>query len=306
MRKTAAALIGLILLLTGCASSIPTGKPVVVVPNYPLVFLAQELFGDTAEIVSMAKPGVDPHDLELTAQDFDAMTKADVVLYQPGFQTAVDEAVQAVKPKLAVDVAKDVTIMRTTATGETPAPGADPEEEPSEYDPHIWLDPTNMEKMASATVSAIEAAQGDNAKALAETAKTKAPELAKKLQDLDSQFTAGLQGCERTAFVVGHEAFGYLAKRYGLTQIPVSGIDPSVEPTAARIAEVQAEITQYGITTAFYVAGEADTVTESIANDMHLSLEVLDAVELEPEGGYLAAMERNLTALQQADGCPIG
>ena len=58
--------------------------------------------------------------------------------------------------------------------------------------------------------------------------------LVAELATLDGEFRRGLARCERRELVTSHAAFGYLADRYGLEQIPITGVSPEAEPTAAR------------------------------------------------------------------------
>ena len=72
---------------------------------------------------------------------------------------------------------------------------------------------------------------------------------------------------------------GYLAERYRLTQISVGGLSPDAEPSPARIAEVQTEAKEHGITTIFYETLVSPDVATSIAGDLGLKTDVLDPVE---------------------------
>ena len=54
-----------------------------------------------------------------------------------------------------------------------------------------------------------------------------------KLTDLDRLYKETIDKAPRKEFVTQHAAFGYLAKQYGLTQIPIAGLSPDVEPTLA-------------------------------------------------------------------------
>ena len=48
----------------------------------------------------------------------------------------------------------------------------------------------------------------------------------------------GLADCDRTLIVTAHEAFGYLARRYGLRQEGVAGLSPDAEPDPKRLADL--------------------------------------------------------------------
>ena len=55
---------------------------------------------------------------------------------------------------------------------------------------------------------------------------------------LDAAYREGLAGCRGRTLVTSHEAFGYLAERYGLVQVGIAGLDPAVEPSPARLRDV--------------------------------------------------------------------
>ena len=53
----------------------------------------------------------------------------------------------------------------------------------------------------------------------------------RRLDALDVEYRRGLARCERREIVTSHAAFGYLAARYGLEQVPLVGLAPEAEPT---------------------------------------------------------------------------
>lgn len=52
-------------------------------------------------------------------------------------------------------------------------------------------------------------------------------------------------------FVTQHTAFSYLANRFGLTQLGISGISPEQEPTPRQLKEIRDFIKQYKVKTVF-------------------------------------------------------
>ena len=271
--------------LAGCSAPPNDGAMTVtaktiVVANYPLEFLAARL-APSAEIVNLTQPGTEPHDLELNAAQLEAIATADLVVYQPGFQPAVDAAIDAAGARAVVDVTAGVTMRDVDQT--------------SQPDPHIWLDPANMAQMAQTIAAAVD---GTDETLTALTA---------ELTALDGRFSAGLASCEHRQFITTHAAFGYLAARYQLEQIPIDGIDPTAEPSAARIAAVQALARQHSLTTVFTEPLAPGEVAESLAADLGLATDVLDPVEgvtaTSRGGDYLSIMDANLAALRKAGGC---
>src|SRR3989304_3516893 len=53
--------------------------------------------------------------------------------------------------------------------------------------------------------------------------------------------------CGGTEFIPAHAAFGYLARRYGVRVIAVSGLTPEAEPSASRVKEVVRQARRAGI-----------------------------------------------------------
>ncbi len=116
----------------------------------------------------------------------------------------------------------------STLLASTPRPG----------DPHIWLDPVRFD----AVVERIGSALGDPAPP---------PSSATGCMPSTPTTARGLAHCQRHEIVTSHEAFGYLAERYGLRQVAVTGISPEAEPTPADLQRVIDTVRQSGATTIF-------------------------------------------------------
>ena len=100
-----------------------------------------------------------------------------------------------------------------------------------------------------------------------------------ELRKLDRSFRTGLRHCVRTEFITTHAAFGYLAERYHLTQIGISGLNPDSEPSPARIADVQRIAREYRLTTIFSETLVSPALAQAIAGDLGLRTDVLDPIE---------------------------
>ena len=127
------------------------------------------------------------------------------------------------------------------------------------------------------------------------------------LESLDADFTEGLADCESNVIVTAHEAFGYLAERYGLEQIGISGIDPESEPSPARLREISDIVTANDVSTIFTEVLISPKVAEVLAADLGVTTAVLDPLESLTEEStgedYLAVMTSNLETLRTGLGC---
>jgi len=274
-----------------------SAKLQVAVAFYPFEFVVDRVGGDQVAVENLTAPGAEPHDLELTPQQVASLSTVDLVVYQSGFQPAVDTAVQQAQPKQTIDTASFLTMMKASQDG------ADTGSSTSAEDPHTWLDPTNLAAIAEHVRDALSETDPSHAEAFAANATA----LVADLTALDQEFTDGLAQCQRTTFITSHAAFGYLAHRYHLEQVGIRGLEPDVEPTAARIAEVQQIARDEGVTTIFFETLVSPVVAESIARDLGLATDVLDPLEGltdESRGNdYLEVMRANLSALRTANSC---
>lgn len=273
-----------------------SAKPQVIAALYPYAYVAARVAGQHATVTDLTQPGLEPHDLELTPQQVGALEQADLVVYERGFQPSVDAAVQQNPPQAALDVTQVVPLQPFAAD-----PAGD--QAPSGLDPHLWLDPTRLVPVARAVARALATADPRHAADYS----AHASRLVSDLERLDSAFRRGLSNCQRSEFVASHAAFGYLARRYGLTMIAIAGATPEAEPSAQHLAQVQSLIESDGITTVFSERLGTSAYADTLAADLNLHPAVLDPIEglasSDPRANYLTLMLANLAALRSANGC---
>lgn len=288
-------LLPLLLVMASCSGTqaADTGKLDVVVSFYPFQYVVAQVGGSYVNVANLTQPGVEPHDLELTPKQVASLTTADLVVYEKGMQPAVDTAVDTEKPKHVLDTTSLVPLKEFSASSG----------QAGQLDPHTWLDPLNMATFANGVAAQLSALDPTHASDY----QTAAQSFATQMSSIDASYTAGLATCQRTVFITTHAAFGYLADRYHLTQIGISGLSPDEQPSAARIAEIQQKAKADGITTIFYETLVSPAVAKTIAGDLNLATDVLDPIEgvnsTSRGTDYPSIMASNLTALQKANGC---
>ncbi len=274
-----------VLLIAGCggSSQVGTGKRQVVASFYPIAYAAEQVGGGKVTVTNLTPPGVEPHDIELTARDVGRVRDADVVLYlDSGFQPAVEDAVEGASGTV-VDLLDGIQLRKAT-------------DDELVSDPHVWLDPV----LYAGIVRRIGVELG---------AQGPAAQLAARLEALDREFERGLSHCERRQLVTSHAAFGYLAERYGLEQVPITGIAPEAEPTPRQLEDTVERVRETGATTVFFETLVSPRVAETVARETGASTAVLDPLEGLTEGeadrgdDYFSVMRANLAALRKALAC---
>ncbi|HET8684637.1 MAG TPA: metal ABC transporter substrate-binding protein [Micromonosporaceae bacterium] len=293
------------------------GKVEVVAGFYPLQFVAEQVGGDAVAVTNLAKPGAEPHDLELSPRQVARIADADLVFYLKGFQPAVDQSVAQQAQESSFDVATVEPLLGAAAAGEhegdAQAGGASPPAAgpagparagtAAGRDPHVWLDPVRLATVADRLADRLGAVDPAHAAGYRE----RAGDLRARLEQLHREYADGLRSCARRELVVSHAAFGYLARRYQLEQIALSGISPEDEPPPQRLAEVAEQAREHGATTIFFETLVSPKVAETIAREVRAATAVLDPVEGLPAGStddYFSVMRRNLATLRPALGCP--
>ncbi|WP_250036021.1 metal ABC transporter substrate-binding protein [Paractinoplanes maris] len=288
--------------LAGCGGpaggTTADGKFEIVTAFYPLQFLSERIGGDVVSVTNLTKPGAEPHDIELTPRQVGDVAEAGLAVYIKGFQPAVDKAIDLEAEDKAFDAASVVPLL--------PAGGEDEhghEHETAEggEDPHVWLDPVRFATIAGKLGERL--AEVDPGHAAGYRARAQA--LVTELGTLNGEFTAGLETCERRELVTSHTAFAYLAGRYDLHQVGISGIDPEAEPSPQRLAAVAREARETGTTTIYFETLVSPAVAETIAREVGARTAVLDPLEglVDDQGDYFSVMRQNLTALTTGLGC---
>ncbi len=286
---------------------------------YPLQFVTEQVGGDLVTVESLTPKGAEPHDLELSPAHTRSISSADLIVYQAGFQKAVDEAIEARNPEHVYDASvhaegpvsdahdeddtddhsSDDEHVDHDGDGHTDEEHADSHDghDHGATDPHFWLDPTLLAATAQDIAHELSELDPDNAA----TYEANATTLVANLTALDAQYADELSTtCQNRTIVVTHEAFGYLAAAYDFKQIGISGIDPEAEPSPAKIREIRATIADTGIETIFFETLTSPKVAQTLASDLGIETAVLDPLEglVDDTQDYFSVMQSNLTALK--------
>jgi zinc transport system substrate-binding protein len=273
----------------GCGGADDTEREVVAA-FYPLAYVASQVTPEGTTVTDLTPPGAEPHDLELTPRDIGRLRDASLVVYVAGFQPAVDQALEDRSgPSLdAIGVISGIPAPEEEHAGDDGRGGS--------IDPHVWLDPVRYAAVARAVAEELGRPQA-------------ADDVVSRLEALDSELRRGLARCERREIVTSHAAFGYLADRYGLEQVPLVGLAPEAEPSARDIEQLVGEVRASGATTVFFEPLVSPRLAETVAREAGVRTAVLDPIEgvtpahADHGADYFTLMRDNLAALRRALGC---
>ncbi len=311
-----AALVGLTLAACGGSSggadatgSTDSTGPTVVAAFYPLAYAAEQVGGDQISVVDLTPPGAEPHDLELSPAQVAQIAEADLVLYIPGFQPALDEAIDQVAADHALDVTAQIPLLPAedhadeghADEGDTHADDGHADENLA-GDPHVWLNPLNMSIIGQEIRDRLTGIDAAGSEAFTAGSTT----LDAAMAALNTEWQEGTATCRSRDLVVSHEAFAYLAAQYDFVQIGIAGISPETEPSPARLAEIADFVRANDVTTIYYETLVDPKVAETVAAETGATTAVLDPIEGLAEGStenYVSLMQANLAAVQAGQGC---
>jgi zinc transport system substrate-binding protein len=284
------------------------GKLIVVTTLFPLYDFARAVAGDKAQVTLLLPPGVEPHNFEPKPEDIVRISRADLVVYTNEYMEpwAVKLLRTIATKPVVVDTSKGVTLLK--AGPEEDAEHAHGGEQHHRWmDPHIWLDFGNAQIMVQNIADGLIAKDPANRDYYAANAKRYQEELRK----LDEEYQAGLSNCGKKVFLHGgHYAFGYLAKRYGLSYHSAQAVNPDAEPTPVKIAELVKEVRANGLKYVYCEELLSPVTAQMIARESGASVLLLNGAhnvskdDFDKQVSFLSLMRQNLVNLRKGLQCP--
>ncbi|MGX7059135.1 metal ABC transporter substrate-binding protein [Vagococcus humatus] len=285
------------------SSSHPSVK--VVTTFYPMYDFTKQVVGEEGEVSMLIKGSVEPHDYEPSPKDIAKIQQADVFVYNskemetwvPSVLASIDKSQVKV-----IEASQGISLAKGSDSLEEEADHAHAKDHHHEYDPHVWLDPVLAKQEVQQIRDGLKSVSQLDQSVL--TTQAKAYE--EKLTQLDQAYQTAFKGATQRVFVTQHAAFGYLAKRYNLTQLPIAGISPDQEPSPASLAKMEKFVKENQVniiyTEALSSSKVAKTISEATGAELKelSTLESLSAKENKQGLDYLKIMEQNLTALKES------
>ena len=272
----------------------------VVVGFYPVADFAKKVGGDYGRVTTLVPADTEPHEWEPSPTDIKAIEASELFIYNGAdMEGWVDDTLESVDTsKTVVCEASHGITLRVAAEEE----GSDDEDHAGEHDPHVWLNPENakaeLENIKDALVKADPAHKSDY--------EANYKTYAKKFDELDEAYRTKLSQTKGHSIVVSHEAYGYLCDAYGLTQMPITGMDAEGEPDAKTMAQIVEFIKENGVKTVFGEDLVSKKVAQTIADETGAKCVQLNPVEgltdkqLDDGEDYLSVMYDNLDKLVDA------
>lgn len=271
----------------------------IVTSFYPMYDFAKKVAGDKADVTVLTEAGVEPHDYEPSAKDLAKIQNADVFIYNSNeMETWVRDVLASIDTKKVkvIEASQGIDLMEASEEHEHEGE----ESHNHELDPHVWLDPVLAKKEVETITKGLVEVDTTNK----DSYETQSSEFKKELDKLNDAYVAATKNATQKTFVTQHTAFSYLAKQYGLTQVPISGISPDQEPTPKELKNIEDLVKKDNIKVIYTESSASSKVAETItsATGATLSelnpLESLTKKEMDEGEDYLSVMYTNLDHLK--------
>ena len=279
-------------------------SPKIVTTFLPVYLFTKAVVGDTGEVEILISPGTEVHDYQATPDDAKLLSEADVLVenglgieeFLSGLiANAGNSNLQQITASEGIEVIEEEHDEHEEEEHEGEEHGHGHHHE--EGNPHVWLDPVLAQQQVATIRDGLIEIDPSNA----DSYRTNADAYIQQLQQLDNEFQQRLAPVAGCNFITFHDAFPYLAQRYGLTQEAIVEI-PEDSITPQDIQRVQQTANQYQVKALLTEPGIEDKRIQQISSDLNLPLEAIDPLESgesDPQY-YFQAMRRNLEALERA------
>ena len=276
----------------------------VIATIFPIYDFARNIGGDKINVTMLLPPGTDAHHYELKPEDIIKVSKTDIFLF-----TNFEMEQWAYKIINAADKNTNMLAIET-GNGAVLLPLGKEEEQrdhASGFDPHIWLDMDNAQKMVDNIASALIKKDSRNSDYYLKNAH----DYKLRLMDMDKRYRAELAGCKtKTILHAGHWAFAYLARKYNLQYIAASNVFADAEPSPQKMFSLIEQIKSEKVHYVYYENMINPRLAQTIAKETGCGLLKLNnghdisKEDLKKGESFISIMENNLINLKKGMKCP--
>lgn len=296
--------------LCGCSggeTADSADKPLIITTIFPAYDFARQVFGDTAEVRMLLKPGQESHSYDPSAKDIVEINGCDLFVYNGGESDQWVESVLQAAPDVETFRMTDAVSLLDEEHSEGMQEDdhdhdhADGDEE--EYDEHVWTSPDNAAAIVRALGSRAKALFPDSAAELDSNTES----YAAQIEEIDGRLKALLDG-EQRYFIFGDRfPLLYFFKHYGLNYYAAfPGCGSETEPSAQTVTFLLDKLGQPdAVKAVFCIELSGRKLADVLAEDSGLdvvefhSCHNITADDFDAGETYVSLMERNLQTLEK-------
>lgn len=214
----------------------------------------KNIAGDSATVVALMGPGVDPHLYKASQGDLRRLMDAEIIFYNglhlEGKMTEVLENLEQQKPVVAVSGGIEKSQLKASDSQGTT------------YDPHIWFDVNLWKEAVRHAGTTLIKEDPSNAAYYG----LRLTNYLDTLEALDEWVKLQISTIpeQQRILITAHDAFGYFGEAYGMRVEGLQGISTVSEPALKRITELTDLIVERKIKAIFVESSVPETTIKSV------------------------------------------
>ncbi len=258
-------------------------KPTIAASTFSLYDIAKNIAANSAEVFMIMPFGVDAHSYEPSPKQMAKISKSSLVLYSGA---GLEPWIEGFEFKnRALDISTFVKLRELSHDGHDHDHGHHHGDHG--VDPHYWQDPQNMILAAEQITKELITLFPQNRDIYTKNRDA----YVAMLQNLDASYKSKLKECKLDTIIVNHDAFSYLAQRYGFHAEALSGLSPEAEPSAKDMIKLIKFIKEHRVKVVFFEKFANEKAIKAIAKEANVTSDVL-----QPLGNITAdEAKQNLT-----------
>ena len=296
-------LIGLLsIFLIGCKDpKAKDGKFHIVTTTSMITDLVKNIGGDQVEVEGLMGAGVDPHLYKASEGDVSKLATADMILYNglhlEGKLVEVFEKMQ--KQKINTVAISDALDKKDLIGSSHFA---------SNYDPHIWFDVENWEKITLYVAEKLSEAQPENKAIFTANAQKYLQELKTLKQELTAEIATLPEDQRR--LVTAHDAFNYFGKAFKFDVVGLQGLSTATEAGVQDVQKTAAYIIDHKVKSVFIESSVPRRTVEALqaaVNSKNHQVKIGGTLYSDalgnpgsPEGSYIGMFKYNVHTIVEA------
>ena len=269
----------------------------VVASFFPIYEFTKAVGGNRIDLSSLIPFGSEPHDFDPTIQEIQKADSANLLVYNGA--SMEEPWIHKLTPQNTVDTSKGITLLVNPNDPDIKGPN----------DPHIWLNPILAIHQVQNIRDGLDKVDPKNAAYYNQNAQT----FIGQLNQLDAAFKGNLSrtNCAKRDFISFHQAFGYFAPQYGLTDHSIhQGLTANGEVLPQKLIETVNLAKNLGLNIIYSEdlvdPRSAQAIAEQIPGSKVMVLSPIEGIKAQEQKagiGYLDKMYQDLAALKEGLQC---
>jgi len=292
-------------IVAGCAEaktdSAQDNRPNIVVTTAMIGDVARAVAGEHANVSVLIGPGIDPHQFRATRSHTALIARADLVIANGLMLEA----------RLVESLQRSTRGERVLFVGEALDPSLlildDQTDQP---DPHLWMDPLRWAEIVPLIEDRLSQLMPERSDQFQQNAAAYTAEL-EELHRYSEQVLGSIPE-DQKLLVTAHDAFGYLADRYGLRVEGIQGLSTESEAGLNRIEELVSTLVSRRVRAVFIESSVTDRNIRSLlqgaaarGHEVVIGGELFSDAMGEAgtyEGTYIGMIDHNVTVIARSLG----